>query len=170
VAYSKFMGDNLSRFLPDVGLSSDMWIVSLTVFFSLTCVLEDVSVLGRVSSFGIMAGVAFAAIIVFSAGTTGGAHHQDFLQYLSEAPAFNWSGFPVAMGIAVFCNEGMVILSPPVLHAMGSPTWETFRKPLLAMVYVFTLNYLAVAIAGAYLFSPPDSELSLSLVYGKAPY
>jgi len=46
----------------------------------------------------------------------------------SSTKVANWEGFPVAMGIAIFCNEGMVIISPPVHHAMGNPAWKTFKK------------------------------------------
>ena len=87
-----------------------------------------------------------------------------FSEYVCNAPAANWSSLPVAMGLAIFCNEGMVILIPPIHESMGSPSWPILRAPVVLMSIVFTLNYMTVAVSGAYLFSveSPKDDISLS--------
>ena len=125
VAFIKFMGDNLERFLPIAGLRSPEWIGCLAGLFCLTStleghnehlnpnlhprthrdkLLEDVSVLSKISSLGLVAGLTFAVTILITAGES----EESFAAYVGHAEAANWSGFPVAMGLAIFCNEGAV--------------------------------------------------------------
>ena len=49
----------------------------------------------------------------------------------------------------------MIILTPVVHHAMAHPPWERFRRPVVAMTVAFTVCYMAVAVAGAFLFRVP---------------
>ena len=71
--------------------------------------LEDVSVLSKISSLGLAAGLTFAVTILITAGES----EEPFAAYVGHAEAANWSGFPVAMGLAIFCNEGAVGPAPP---------------------------------------------------------
>jgi len=78
-------------------------------------------------------------------------------------------GFEVAMGIAVFCNEGMVILSPQVQSSMLKP--QRFGATLVCMATYFIVNYMAVATAGYYLHFPqPMSEMTLDFDVSRAVY
>ena len=59
---------------------------------------------------GLLAGQIFAVLIVAHA-----ASHTDHLQgYFASEPAIRWASTPVAMGLAVFCNEGMCVMTPSV--------------------------------------------------------
>uniref|UniRef100_A0A7S4PU24 Amino acid transporter transmembrane domain-containing protein n=1 Tax=Alexandrium monilatum TaxID=311494 RepID=A0A7S4PU24_9DINO len=66
-------------------------------------------------------------------------------------PAVRWESVPVAMGLAVFCNEGMVVLTPSVHAVMCFP--KRFPRAVIAMTVYFTANYLLIGVAGDFLFS-----------------
>eukprot|EP00656_Telonema_subtile_P013904 TRINITY_DN17069_c0_g1_i2.p1 TRINITY_DN17069_c0_g1~~TRINITY_DN17069_c0_g1_i2.p1 ORF type:complete len:455 (-),score=105.03 TRINITY_DN17069_c0_g1_i2:37-1401(-) len=165
VAYIKYMGDNLHKFLPEAGVPSWVWILLLTLPFCGASLLDDVSILGRISFIGIVAGEAFAITLLATATTDGPGSLSDYVNSTNTA---SWDTLPVAMGLAIFCNEGMVILIPPVHRAMGSCDWAVLRTPVVLMAIVFTLNYMAVAVGGAYLFEPPMDDISLDLQPSRA--
>ena len=56
------------------------------------------------------------------------------------------------MGIVMFDNFGMLALTPMVHASMRSPPAKQMQPPMWAMTVAFTLNYLAVGVAGAFLF------------------
>lgn len=162
IAYTRWLGDNLHTFLPEAGFSRTQWIVLVSLPLGIFVVLvNDVSRLKPFSVLGLLMGQGFAIVVLVTAFSTGeGPHGGSFMDFMTSAPAFNPHGFPVAMGIAVFCNEGMVIMSPQVEDAMDRP--ELFHWALRAMSVYFALNYMAVAVAGNYLFPLPHSEMSLN--------
>ena len=67
------------------------------------------AVIGLLASLGLAAGLTFAVTILITAGES----EESFAAYVGHAEAANWSGFPVAMGLAIFCNEGAVGPAPP---------------------------------------------------------
>eukprot|EP00931_Biecheleriopsis_adriatica_P115661 TRINITY_DN91430_c0_g1_i1.p1 TRINITY_DN91430_c0_g1~~TRINITY_DN91430_c0_g1_i1.p1 ORF type:complete len:418 (+),score=60.88 TRINITY_DN91430_c0_g1_i1:29-1282(+) len=166
IGWTKYIGDNLARFLPEVGMSSAAWSCMLTAPLLLCSLIEDVSLLGKVSWLGLAASQAFAVLLVAQALL----HAEQLLHYFSAQPVVCWSTAPVAMGLAVFCNEGMCVVTPSVHASMCEP--RRISLALLAMVIYFTVNYMAVAIAGDFLFSylpgnVVSSEVSLS--FGVTP-
>lgn len=163
VAYTKWMGDNLTKFLPEAGLDEAAWIAVVAALWSLAAwLVDDVGFLRPFSYFGVLCGQLFALLIVVVAASVGtNDSGQSFGDFLTEAPQWtNLQGFDIAMGIAVFCNEGMVVLTPQVQGAMREP--GCYWLALVAMCVYFTINYMAVAVCGFYLHFPqPASELTL---------
>ena len=72
--------------------------------------LQEISILERFSSIGLVAGQCFVLLIFVLAVP----HWSQLPGYLESQPFVRWDSFPVAMGIAVFCNEGMVVMSSEV--------------------------------------------------------
>lgn len=166
VAWIKYIGDNLHRFLPEVAFPGSAWCLAVTILLLFCAAIENVGPLTRISGVGLFAGQAFVGVIVAAAA----GHWRHFAQYLYAQPLVNWSGLPVAMGIAVFCNEGMVILTPSV-HA-GMRDTSRYPRALMAMTLYFSVNYLLVAFSGDFLFSyisggVVDDQASLS--FGVSP-
>ena len=73
--------------------------------------MQEISILERFSSIGLVAGQCFVLLIFVLAVP----HWSQLPDYLESQPFVRWDSFPVAMGIAVFCNEGMVVMSSEVL-------------------------------------------------------
>lgn len=150
VGWMKYIGDNCARFLPGAGLSGSAWVGTFTVPLLLCVFVDDVTPLERLSFVGLLAGQAFALLTVGKAASAGEGLLSELPEYVAAEPLVRWGTVPVAMGLAVFCNEGMVILTPSVHSAMRQPK-RNFFVALLAMTGYFTVNYLAVAIAGGLL-------------------
>ena len=72
--------------------------------------MQEISILERFSSIGLVAGQCFVLLIFVLAVP----HWSQLPDYLASQPFVRWDSFPVAMGIAVFCNEGMVVMSSEV--------------------------------------------------------
>lgn len=161
IAWLKYIGDNLAHFLPEAGVPGKVFSMIATVVILPCALIDDVSFLDRIGLLGLVAAQSFAWLIIGHGIVDSGS----FPAYVTNEPAIRWSSLPVAMGIAVFCNEGIVVMSPSVHAAMRKP--QHYRRALLAMLVYFTVNYLAVAVAGDYLFSyrvggVVKSEFSLS--------
>ena len=72
--------------------------------------LQDISLLERFSFLGLVSGQCFVLLIFILAAE----HWAELPHYLQRQPFLRLESFPVAMGIAVFCNEGMVVMSSEV--------------------------------------------------------
>ena len=146
VAWLKFIGDNLARFLP-LGISSAGWVLILVGPVALSALVDEIAALQRLSRLGLLAGQLFVLLIAIGVIP----HLHDFPEYLAAEPFLRMKTFPVAMGLAVFCNEGLVVLSPSVAASMQKPkllSWSLF----LAVTF-FSLNYMLLAICGDFLYS-----------------
>lgn len=146
VAWTKYIGDNLARFFPESGLSGPAWSCLVTLPLLLCALVEKTAFLERISSIGLVAGQTFVVLVVGQAAS----HYEKLSSYAESQPIVNWSLAPVAMGLAVFCNEGMCVMTPSIHAVMRKP--ERYSYALVAMVAYFTLNYLAVAVAGDFLY------------------
>eukprot|EP00928_Gymnodinium_smaydae_P061346 TRINITY_DN45443_c0_g1_i1.p1 TRINITY_DN45443_c0_g1~~TRINITY_DN45443_c0_g1_i1.p1 ORF type:complete len:423 (+),score=41.13 TRINITY_DN45443_c0_g1_i1:72-1340(+) len=163
VSFIKFIGDNIFRFIPEIAMPGGgaAWSLLITLPLLLCALPESVAPLGRLSGVGLIAGQSFAVLMI-----TQAALRWDFFpSYVQSQPTVRWDTAPVAMGLAVFCNEGMVIVSPTVYRVMRHP--QKFPIGLAAMTCYFVLNYMAVAVSGDFLFSflsgkPVQAEVSLS--------
>merc|ERR1712176_807380 len=106
----KYIGDNLANLLnPEAHLVARVvWTLSLTAAL-LPCVfIENIAPLKRISSVGLFAAQGFSALLVVMAGL----HCDKFGDYLTQPHQPSITNLALAMGIAVFCNEGMVVLTP----------------------------------------------------------
>jgi len=146
VAWLKFLADNLNRFGP-TPLPQAAYIAILAVPLTLCAWVEEISILERFSSIGLVAGQCFVLLIFVLAVP----HWSQLPDYLASQPFVRWDSFPVAMGIAVFCNEGMVVMSSEVSVAMHPP--KQFKLAVTLAVSYFTLNYLLLALCGDFLYS-----------------
>jgi len=72
--------------------------------------LQDITLLERFSFLGLVSGQCFVLLIFILAAK----HWVELPSYLQSQPFLRLESFPVAMGIAVFCNEGMVVMSSEV--------------------------------------------------------
>lgn len=161
IAWIRYIGDNLARFLPEAHLSPDAWALGITVPLLACAFVEDVTPLERISVVGLAAGQAFVLLMVVQAAP----HLAELPAYAAAQPVVRWESAPVAMGLAVFCNEGMVALTPSVRAAMRWP--RHFPRAVVATTLYFTGNYLLIAVTGDFLFSylqgtDVSSEVSLS--------
>lgn len=85
--------------------------------------MQEISILERFSSMGLVAGQCFVLLIFVLAVP----HWSQLPGYLESQPFVRWDSFPVAMGIAVFCNEGMVVMSSEVPVFFSHEMSATFR-------------------------------------------
>ena len=82
------------------------------------------------------------------------------LRRRAPPPAAVLTNSPVAMGIAVFCNEGIVALAPSARRDMADP--GAFRGVVRWTLLAFAAAYMAVGCAGAALYGDVSDELALS--------
>mmetsp|Transcript_88604 Transcript_88604/g.284450 ORF Transcript_88604/g.284450 Transcript_88604/m.284450 type:complete len:379 (+) Transcript_88604:181-1317(+) len=162
IAYTKYIGDNLAKFFPAAHLAGSTWSMLITVPLLACAFVEDVSKMACTSFLGLLAGQAFACLVVAQAVS----HGSTFADFAASEPVVRWSSVQVAMGLAVFCKEGMVIMTPSVYGAMKSPQ-RGYPRALLAMTVFFTLNYMIVAVAGYFRFGyVPGVEVRSELTLG----
>ncbi|KAH8051927.1 metalloendopeptidase [Aureococcus anophagefferens] len=69
------------------------------------------------------------------------------------APAEAAANLPVAAGIAVFCNEGIVALAPSARRDMSRAGRRAFRAVVAKTLVAFTVFYMAVGLSGAALYA-----------------
>eukprot|EP00927_Polykrikos_kofoidii_P009550 TRINITY_DN13988_c0_g2_i1.p1 TRINITY_DN13988_c0_g2~~TRINITY_DN13988_c0_g2_i1.p1 ORF type:complete len:420 (+),score=39.59 TRINITY_DN13988_c0_g2_i1:141-1400(+) len=160
-AWMKFCADNLEQFLPETGLDNHLWGMVVLAAVLPCAFIDNVSALRHVSTFGLIASQGVACIMVAWAVN----YRAEFPSYVAAQPVIRWSSFPVAMGLAVFCNEGMVVIAPSVVASMQQP--QAFSRSAFAMILYFTVNYMAVAVAGDFVFGflaghAVEQEVSLS--------
>lgn len=161
IAWIRYIGDNLARFLPEANIPGYAWSLGVTVPLLACAFVENVAPMERFSAVGLVAGQAFVVVVVAEALQS----LDQFPAYAAAQPPVRWDTFPVAMGLAVFCNEGMVVLTPSVQAEMRLP--RLYPRALVAMTVYFTANYLMIALAGDFLFSylqgaVVPSEMSLA--------
>ena len=150
VAWLKFIGDNLVRF---AGGSRPLNLALLAVPLVACAWVDQIAWLERFSSVGLLAGQCFVVLILVLACQEAA----EWPSYVGSQPFLRLDTFPVAMGIAVFCNEGMVVMSSEVSSQMRQP--QTFAKAVMLAVGYFTVNYLLLALGGDFLYSYLPGEM-----------
>eukprot|EP00438_Fugacium_kawagutii_P020899 Skav211790 [mRNA] locus=scaffold305:207263:218185:+ [translate_table: standard] len=155
VAWLKFMGDNVARF---AGGPAALNVALLT----------EITILERFSCLGLVFGQCFVLLLFILAVQ----HSSQWPSYVGSQPFVRTDSFPVAMGIAVFCNEGMVVMSSEVSGAMQREAEKGFKWAGLMAVGYFTVNYLLLALCGDFLYSYLPGltfgELALEMRHGVA--
>jgi amino acid permease len=75
----------------------------------------------------------------------------DFNELMNhDAPFLSLSTLPIGIGIASFCNEGIVVMSPTIEEGMK---WKrNYRSALICSVVSLTMIYLLFAISGYALY------------------
>lgn len=81
------------------------------------------------------------------------------------AAVVKWETLPLAMSIAAFCNEGIVILTPSTRNSMRRPS-EFLSVSGWSIVF-FTICYMAVGLCGNIRYAGDvKSQLSLNFNTG----
>ena len=114
---------------------------------TLSAWVDEVATLEPLSRLGLLAGQLFVVLIAMQAVP----HIQELPSYWASQPFLQPDTFPVAMGLAVFCNEGLVVLSPSVTASMQKP--QLFSSSLVLSVVAFSVNYMLLAICGDFVYS-----------------
>jgi vesicular inhibitory amino acid transporter len=158
IAYLIFIGDNLHKF---VGGETWHWLLGVVVPITALTWVDDLSWLAPFNTVGLALAVGFAAVIV--ADACDSFTWQEFTHILQSSPKLNDNilDLAVATGLAVFCNEGIVVLSPTVRNGMRKPS--QYPIVLLLTMLVFTCCYMVVALCGYALYGGVESDLALSL-------
>ena len=149
IAFAIFIGTNLHQFLPQVPLQPWQWVslVGAPLWLALAS-RRDVRFLAPFGVLGLLGALGFEGIMLADTATTLG--WSGFSRWLHSAPLVVPSTLPIAISIAAFCNEGVVIMSLSVVAAMRTPA--AFESAMLTALAIFTLCYLALGVAGAALF------------------
>ena len=164
VAWTKFIGDNLARFLP-FHLPSQGYIALVSLPLLCCAWVDEIRILERFSYVGLIAGQLFVILLLILVAP----HWADWPAYVSSQPFIRWESFPVAMGLAVFCNEGLVVMSPEVSANMSHP--EHFGISVVVAVIYFSLNYLLMSLCGDFLYSfLAHDEVAQEVTLSKAFY
>jgi amino acid permease len=146
IAYIVWIKENLAKF---VGLQGFEWVLIAFVPLTLLVLRSDLEFLARVSVFGIICAVSFLSLLVYhTAEDLSMPQFNDIIQ--NDASFLSLSTLPIGIGIASFCNEGIVVMSPTIEEGMK---WKrNYRSALLASVISLTLIYLLFAICGYALY------------------
>jgi amino acid permease len=140
VAYLLFIRDNMSKFFPQVFAEKDTWVWVSCIPLCGLAWPDSVGFLAPFSLLGLAAAFAFAVVVVYNA-TDQMTSHQ-FMERLDKAPVFKPTTFPLALSIAAFCNEGIVVLTPSTQSAMIRP--ETYNWTAFWGICYFIVCYMAV--------------------------
>jgi amino acid permease len=140
VAYLLFIRDNMSKFFPQVFAEKDTWVWVSCIPLCGLAWPDSVGFLAPFSLLGLAAAFAFAVVVVYNATDQMTSH--EFMERLDNAPVFKPTTFPLALSIAAFCNEGIVVLTPSTQSAMIRP--ETYNWTAFWGICYFIVCYMAV--------------------------
>ena len=141
IAYLKFLSDNLPEF---VGLNGATWIgISLVPIVFLSW-FDTLKFLQPFVWVGALCAISFVGILI--ADTANNVSPDEFRDYFENATQLDWTNIPQTLSIAVFCNEGVVVVAPSVHTALAQP--DRMSMVTAVTVIVFTCLYMAVAVAG----------------------
>eukprot|EP00039_Didymoeca_costata_P025643 m.14035 g.14035 ORF g.14035 m.14035 type:complete len:464 (+) comp4972_c0_seq1:256-1647(+) len=159
IAYIEFIKENMMRMFSHV-MSSLEWVAIILVPLLGLSTLNNVGFLAPFSLFGLMCAFSFGVIIVVLAMSR--MSPEEFYDRLESEPIIKVKTLPLAMSIAAFCNEGIVVLTPSTQNSMRNPkayAWTSFWS-----ICFFTVCYMSVGISGNILFyENVESDLSLNL-------
>lgn len=161
VAYATFVCNNATRFVGGPGWA---WAVAyFAVVAPGVVAADDLGGMAACNYAGLGCGFAFSAIVVAKAcARFGGSPGAMAAALARNAPALGDAArnLPVASGLAVFCNEGIVALAPSTRREMADRS--AFRGVAAATLAAFGVTYMVVALCGAALYARVRQDLSLS--------
>ena len=142
IAYVQFVADTLSDF---DGINPIYSVPILALFVSFSCFFDRLDALAKFSGIGLLFSVSFGMMIV------GRSFFKTSSQSISDFRAeffdIRWDSFPSATGLAVFCNEGIVVMSVQVAKDMKRS--QDFLYAAAISVTLFTFAYMSVAFSGS---------------------
>jgi len=117
------------------------------------------------SMFGLAFGIAFVFLLLSESITDGMVEHIGRI-FTSKSDVYKPDTLPIALGIAAFSSEGIMVVWAPVALAIGDARRK--RIVLLTTMGLFTLAYITVAIFGYSLYEDGvEAELTLSMNHAK---
>jgi hypothetical protein len=115
-----FLKENLPVFVG--GLTGVQWVV--VSFVPLAALVSrpvsDTKSLAWVSVVGLLFAAGFEGLLLLRAAATPGFWPDTQRLALAELPIVRWRTLPLGVGVASFCNEGLVVMAPTI-HQQMSP-------------------------------------------------
>jgi|EP00966_Prymnesium_polylepis_P177735 amino acid permease len=118
IAYILYIAENCTRFLPQSGLQEWQWASLCLVPWLFLAAADNVDFLAPYGVVGLACAIGFEAVIVYDAATT--LDWDAVGSWLQSTPIVQPSTLPIAVAIAAFCNEGVVIMALNVQAEMVS--------------------------------------------------
>ena len=150
IAYLIFIKDNLQQLFGPLKVAGFVlgdwfWVFCALVPLSGLSTFDDVRFLAPISVVGLGCAFTFACVVVAEAFVhLNAADVYNFFAY--EEPTIKPATLPLALSIAAFCNEGIVILTPSTRSAMRKP--DSFLQVSGWSIVFFTTCYMAVGLSG----------------------
>jgi len=145
IAYIQFIQTTMSDF---DGIDPMYTVPVLGILVSVSSFFDRLESLSKFSSFGLLFSVSFGVMIVIRSFTKTSS--QNSSRFRAEFFETRWDTMPSATGLAVFCNEGIVVMGIQVADKMRRS--EDFLSAAAVSVFVFTIAYMSVAFAGSLLY------------------
>lgn len=122
---------------------------------------DSIGFMAPFSLFGLLCAFSFATLAVYNSASTIDPH--EFVSTLEDEPFIKPDSFFLALSIAAFCNEGIVVLSPSTHSSMARP--ETYTWTAFWGICFFIVCYMAVGISGNILdlYNGEEVEAEMSL-------
>ena len=93
-------------------------------------------------------GLGFEAVVVYDAASS--LNWADAAHWLRTTPLVRPATLPIAISIAVFCNEGVVIMALNVQRTMAEPA--RFPRVMVISLALFSALYLLLGVCGFALY------------------
>lgn len=149
VAYALYIAENLARFVsPYCHLPEWGWALLSVVPWLVLALADDVSFLAPFGAVGLACALGFSATLLYD--TAAAVSWSSFTTWLRSLPVVEPNTLLVAISIAAFCNEGVVVMALNVQSEMANP--RSFPSAVTVALSFFALCYLAVGVAGFALY------------------
>ena len=149
IAYVIFISGNLTQFLgPAVPLVAWQWALLSMVPFLALATGKDVVFLAPFGVLGLCCALSFWGVMLYDAFSTISWVH--FTAWAAAAPQLEVKTLPIAVSIAAFCNEGVVIMALNVQDSMREPS--RFSSAMVSALVFFAVCYLMLGVAGLSLY------------------
>eukprot|EP00041_Stephanoeca_diplocostata_P016307 m.320615 g.320615 ORF g.320615 m.320615 type:complete len:490 (-) comp20324_c0_seq7:1320-2789(-) len=159
VAYLLFIRDNIGKFFPDALPNSNYWVwLPLAILIPLAW-FDRVSFLAPFNVVGLVAAFTFAVVAVYD--TAANMSATEFARVVKDEPFIRPKTFPLAMSIAAFCNEGIIVLGPSTQSSMKQP--ELYLSTCFWSICFFTVCYMTVGLAGCIYYTDVGVQSEMSL-------
>ena len=143
IAYLLFIGKNMNNIF---GHGEHFWTAVACAPLLMLSLLDDIRFLAPSSVFGLTCSLGFAVLVVVEVISHLLDNPHELHEFFQTQPLIKPATMPLALSLAAFCNEGIVILSPSTRSSMRRPD-QFLTVTGLSIVY-FTICYMAVGFLG----------------------
>lgn len=118
VAYTLYIAENLTRFVsPYCSLPEWAWALICVAPWLASALADDVSFLAPFGAVGLACALGFEGVMIYDTAASLSWH--EFTEWLRTLPVVRTDTLLIAVSIAAFCNEGVVIMA---LNVQASET------------------------------------------------